>query len=112
MTETLYRRRADAKPGKPVSSAEFFRFVFALQRCRSPEQPRHRASYYCANENCPVRDVDIGLSGYGPDHKAPRQLRCPHCGECIVLLEYLYWVTYEPVDLCPTERSPHDDHFA
>jgi hypothetical protein len=82
----------------PASSAEFIRFVFALQRCRSPEQPRHRASYYCANEDCPVRDVDIGLGGYGQGRKAPRQLACPQCGKPIVLMEYLHWVTYEPVE--------------
>jgi hypothetical protein len=97
MSETLYRRRPDLKPGECISSRQFFESIYVLRRCTAPDQPRHRASYYCGNEDCPVRDMDIGLGGYGPDHEAPRQLRCPECGQPIVLMEYLHWVPYEPV---------------
>lgn len=82
MSDQLYRVKPDAL-FRTFTMAELSRALFtAGELGGSPANPAlPRGEWYCTNETCAIREVEIQAKYRGEPPTAPPTMYCPACGK-------------------------------
>jgi hypothetical protein len=74
-----------------ISSNDFARAKFCRKPVAKPEcEHTPRGEWYCPNEDCVVREVEISVKLFG--EPMPAAMKCPACG---IAMKFHNWVEYE-----------------
>lgn len=87
----LYRLRSDHE-GWAMTSAEL---MDSVQTFECTSKPTPIEEWYCCNEDCTVREVEIRCVVL-PGERKPRKFKCPACGKVMELHNYIQTHTLVP----------------
>ena len=74
--------------------------LFASERARRPKSRAHpTAEWYCQNEDCPIREVEITAKYLDEEPPAkPPAMKCPRCRKALKFHGYVESITLLPHD--------------
>lgn len=85
----LYREK---KPGTMLSADEFLQAKFCFKPSPTPDtQQPPFGSWYCWNEDCMVREVQIRTKPLDEHDEKP----CMHCPVCRGRLRFQHWIVLD-----------------
>lgn len=97
--------RADPKKTYRLSSkemyttAELMACIFHNYEDSKPDSDRcPRAKYYCHNEDCEVRTVEVFRKSHSGSPCRSTPMKCPSCGERLEMLCFVRTETLEPCE--------------